>query len=72
MEDHFLKPVSLGDQVLDVLDRDVALPEPRTHFCHESLERPPALDASAHGVIQLGLPGERFDKCIKLPTIKPS
>ena len=59
VENHLLKAASLGDDVLHVLDRMVALAEPRVRFGDECLERPPALDTSAYGVVQLGLAGDK-------------
>jgi hypothetical protein len=47
VENHLLEALSLGDDVLDVLDRDVVPPESRARFGHERLEGPYALDTPA-------------------------
>ena len=70
MENHLLEAARLGDDVLDVLDRDVALREPRVRFADERLERPRALDPSSYRVVQLGLAGERLDQRVGLPGHK--
>ena len=67
MQNHLLEAASLGDDVLNVLDRDVALPEPRLRVREVRLEGPRALDASADRVVQLGLAGERLEQRIGLP-----
>jgi hypothetical protein len=53
--------------MLDILDRDVAPSYPRVHLGDERFERSRALDACAHGVVQLGLGGKRLDQRIRLP-----
>lgn len=53
--------------MLDVLDRDVALQEPRARLGDKRPKRLRALDASAYGVVKLGLAGERLDQRIGLP-----
>jgi hypothetical protein len=63
--------VPLGDHVLDILDRHVAPDEPRVHFGDERLKGSGALDASAHGVVQLGFGGERLDQRTGLPGHQP-
>ena len=67
VQDHLLKAASLGNDMLDILDRDVAPSYPRVHLGDERLERSRALDASAHRVVQLRLAGERLDQRIGLP-----
>ena len=67
VENHLVEALSLGDDVLDVLDRDVVPTEPRARFGHERLERPYALDTPAHGVVQLGHAGEGLHQRIGLP-----
>jgi hypothetical protein len=66
VQDHLLEAASLGDDMLDILDRDAAPAEPRVRFGDERLERPRTLDAPAHGVVQLRLAGEGFDQRIGL------
>jgi hypothetical protein len=53
--------------MLDILDRDVAPSYPRVHLGDERVERSRALDASADGVVHLGLGGEGLDQRIGLP-----
>jgi hypothetical protein len=67
VENHLPKAAWLGDDTLDVLDRGVALPEPRLRFGDVRLERPRAPDAPAYGMVQLGLAGKRPDQRIELP-----
>ena len=67
MKNHLPEAVSLDGYVLDVLDQDIVPPQPSVHFRDELLERPPALDASANRVVQLGLAGERLDQRMGLP-----
>src|SRR5262245_17094483 len=64
VENRLPKAASLAGDVLDVLDQDVVLAEPRVRFDDERLERPLAPDASAYGVVQLGLAGKRIDQRI--------
>src|SRR5262245_28789537 len=64
-ENRLAKATPLADDVLDVLDRGVALPEPRVHFADERRKRPRAPDAPAHGVVQFGLAGKRPDQRIQ-------
>jgi hypothetical protein len=66
VENHLLKAAWLGDDVLDILDRRAALREPCVRIDHEGLERSKPLDASAQGIVQLGLAGERLDQSIVL------
>ncbi len=58
VENHLLETARHGNDALDVLDLDVALAEPRVGFDDVGLERPSPPDASAHGVVNLGLAGE--------------
>jgi hypothetical protein len=39
VKNHLATATALADDVLDVIDRDVARPEPRVHFGDERLER---------------------------------
>ena len=72
VENHLPKAASLGDDVLDVLDRDVAPREPRFRFGGVRLERPRALDPPAYGVVQLGSPANDPTSASNSPAIKPS
>ena len=67
VQDHLLEAALREHDVADVLDRDVALLEPRSHSRDERLERRHALDASAHRVVDQRLAGERLDQRIRLP-----
>jgi hypothetical protein len=55
-----------GNDVRDILDRDVAPSYPGVHLCDERPERARALDASPHGIVQLRLGGERLDQRVGL------
>jgi len=67
VENHFVKAVSLSGDAVNVLDQDVAPPEPGVQFDDERLERPPAPDASTYRVMQFELAGERSDQLVELP-----
>ena len=58
VQDYLLKAVSFGNDMRDILDRDVAASYPGVHLRDERLERARALDASSHGVVRFGLGGE--------------
>src|SRR5205085_18069 len=66
MKNYLREPALPRDDVLDVLDRDVALVKPRVRFCDVCLERPRATDASAYGMVQLGLACKRPNQRIEL------
>src|SRR5205814_6125776 len=60
-ENHLREAASPGDDVLHVLDRYVAVAEPRVRLGGVCLERPRAPDASPYGMVQLGLAGKRSE-----------
>jgi hypothetical protein len=67
VQKHLPKAVPPGDDALDVVYRNVALLQPRALFSDEGLEGARALDPPAHGVVQLGLAGERVGQGTELP-----
>ena len=67
VQDHLPKAVSFGNDMRDILDRDVAASYPGVRLRDERLERARALDASSHELVQFGLGGERPDQRVRLP-----
>jgi hypothetical protein len=72
VENYLLEALSLGDDVLDVLDRDVVPTQPRARFGDERLEGPHALDTPAYGVVQLGTPAKDLTSASGSPASRPS
>ena len=67
VENHLHEAAPPRDDILDVLDRGVALAEPRVRSADVCLECPRAPDASAYGMVQLGLAAKRPDQRIEIP-----
>jgi hypothetical protein len=66
VQNHLFEAASLGYNMLDVLDRNVALGELLVRLGNERLERLYAPDAPAQWVVELGFAGERLDQRIRL------
>ena len=58
VENHLDETVSPRDGIFNVLDRGGTMAEPGVRFGDVCLERPPTPDASAYGMVQLGLAGK--------------
>jgi hypothetical protein len=71
VQEHLLEAAGLEDDVVDVVDGDVARLEPRAELRDERPERRLALDATADRVVDDGLAGERLDERIGLPREQP-